>query len=418
MSAKRRHLAVFGIALGAMLTVAAVGCGSPESSDGPPRRESLRVETPTEGPAGQPRWARDGDDVLLSWVETDGEAAALRFARWDGTRWSPPRTAARGTNWFVNWADTPGVVPTDSRLLAFYLERTAGGPYDYAIRLIQSSDEGRSWTEPVTPHAHVDAEYGFVSTAPTSQGTRLLWLDGRATASADDATGSGHAHHHGPGAMGLRTAVLTPDGALLEETLLDDRVCDCCPTALVAVPDGFVAAYRDRSPTEVRDIATVRHDGIAWSTPTVPHPDGWRIDGCPVNGPALAAHGDTVVLAWFSGVEGGRVRLARSTDAGRSFPDEWTLDADEPVGRVDVAMDAEAVWVSWIARGATPRLVIARLAADGSMRHFDGPAVDMARSTGMPRLALHQGTPVLAWVEEGRLAVQVGVTPPAEASDR
>ena len=47
--------------------------------------------------------------------------------------------------------------------------------------------------------------------------------------------------------------------------------------------------------------------------------DGWKIDACPVNGPAVAAAADTVVVAWFTAADMPRVRLAYSRDGGRSF---------------------------------------------------------------------------------------------------
>jgi len=101
--------------------------------------------------------------------------------------------------------------------------------------------------------------------------------------------------------MTLRTAQITASGIIEGETLLDPRVCDCCPTATVLCPDGSVlVAYRDRSEEEVRDIAVTRYKGGAWSTPRVVHRDEWKIAGCPVNGPALAVSDSLVALAWFT----------------------------------------------------------------------------------------------------------------------
>ncbi len=60
---------------------------------------------------------------------------------------------------------------------------------------------------------------------------------------------------------------------------------------------GPVVAYRDRSVDEVRDIAVVRRVNGTWTTPAVVHDDHWQIAACPVNGPALASRGDTVVIA-------------------------------------------------------------------------------------------------------------------------
>jgi hypothetical protein len=51
--------------------------------------------------------------------------------------------------------------------------------------------------------------------------------------------------------------------------------------------------------SEVRDIAVARYESGRWSEPVYPGAEGWRIEGCPVNGPALAADRDRVALAWF-----------------------------------------------------------------------------------------------------------------------
>ena len=59
-------------------------------------------------------------------------------------------------------------------------------------------------------------------------------------------------------------------------------------TQLPSKPDirfGLVA-YRDRSQTEMRNIGILHVQG---GTPRVLNEDGWRINGCPVNGPRLDA---------------------------------------------------------------------------------------------------------------------------------
>ncbi len=80
------------------------------------------------------------------------------------------------------------------------------------------------------------------------------------------------------------------------------------------------------------------------------------INGCPVNGPAVAAEGRRVVVAWFSAVkEVPQVRVAFSEDAGASFATPIQVDDGESVGRVDVLMlpDGSALvcWLSGNAEG-------------------------------------------------------------------
>ena len=81
---------------------------------------------------------------------------------------------------------------------------------------------------------------------------------------------------------------------------IDARVCDCCGTAAVALADGGLLVYRDRSVGDVRDIAIVRIRDGGFEPPRIVHADGWVIRGCPVNGPALAMRDDRVAVLWFT----------------------------------------------------------------------------------------------------------------------
>ena len=85
-------------------------------------------------------------------------------------------------------------------------------------------------------------------------GLGIIWLDGRAL-ELDKKSGSDN--------MSVRAAFFDRAGGQVSESLVDDRACDCCPTAVAITDDGPVAAYRDRSAGEVRDIANLLaiHDG-------------------------------------------------------------------------------------------------------------------------------------------------------------
>src|SRR5690606_32380154 len=178
----------------------------------------------------------------------------------------------------------------------------------------------------------------FVSLAPLVDGRWLaVWLDGRAKRETAGA------------AMRLYGRVLESSGP---DELLDERVCDCCPTTLATLPDGSAyAVYRDRSEDEVRDLAGVRWRDGHWSSARALPADGWKIEGCPVNGPVLARRGARLGLAWFTAAEGApRVMSATSTD----FAVQWTmphrLDREvPPLGRVGTAYLCDGcLWTSWL----------------------------------------------------------------------
>jgi len=350
-------------------------------------------ETLAASGSGEPNLATGADGGLyLSWIEPDGEGHALRFATWQGDGWSAPATVARGEEWFVNWADFPSLAAAaDGTLAAHWLVRDAEEKYAYGVRLSVSSDGGRNWSEPVI--AHRDAtptEHGFASIVPRREGGfHVVWLDGRNTA-----------------AMSLRHAVLSSDGTVGPDSVIDDRVCECCSTDAVLAPDGsLVVVYRGRSADEIRDIRLSRLDEGGWSPPLRVHADNWRIAACPVNGPALAADDQKIAIAWFT-VAGGepRVLAAFSDDSGRGFGVPLRLDGGDPLGRVDVVLDDDgSAIVSWLEKaGGRARIRLRRVRSDGSVdAAFDAVTTGAARSSGFPRIARHEGRLFLAWTEPG-----------------
>jgi hypothetical protein len=170
---------------------------------------------------------------------------------------------------------------------------------------------------------------------------------------------------------------------------------------------GPVVAYRDRSPDEIRDIYVVRRVRGAWTKPERVHDDGWRINACPVNGPAIAARGDTVAVAWFTAAnDSARVKIAFSRDAGATFGAPTIVDAGNPAGRVDVTLLPDgAAFVTWIERtaGDTAAVLGRRVEPRGErgapMTIANSSA---ARASGFPRMALAREHIVFAWTEPGR----------------
>ncbi len=110
------------------------------------------------------------------------------------------------------------------------------------------------------------------------------------------------------------------NGKASGEEKIDARVCSCCQTDAALTDSGPVVVYRDRSGEEVRDIFVIRRTSRGWSRPVRVHADNWKIPGCPVNGPAIAASGRHVAVAWFtSAPPNPRVYVAFSEDGGASF---------------------------------------------------------------------------------------------------
>lgn len=371
---------------------------TPVPAAAPAPAPALRVEslaTPAGAGSAQPSLALDARGrALLSWLEPlEAGGKALRFATFEEDHWSPARSIVEGKGLLANWADTPSLSPAGGdRLAAVWPALQREGSEGYDVHVALSSDGGATWSEAITPHRDgTETEHDFASLVPGPDGNLgVLWLDGRANAAP-----------HGAGAQALMAAFIASDGTLGPELTLDPRVCDCCATAAIATDGGIVAAYRDRSADEVRDIAVIRQRAGSWSGGSVVHADGWKIAGCPVNGPALAAAGDRVALAWFAEPEAGaRVSLALSGDGGSTFGAPLRIDDGRPLGRVDVTLleDGSALvgWIELDDEGASFRARRMPTGAVGT-EPLVIARVETGRAGGFPRLIRSGGSILAAW---------------------
>lgn len=401
-----------------LLMVFALGCNRSDSNSsqptsGPPSNiQSALTIQPGRSPAGvdsrEPDLSPTADGrIILSWVEKVGEKKyALRFAQHDAGNWSVAGTVAEGDNWFVNWADFPSVIAlADGSLAAHWLVKSGSGTYAYDVNIARSKDGGKTWGKPVVPHTDgTQTEHGFVSMMPLPDGrVGAVWVDGRNLKDVKDHEEKGKPL---PVSMTLRYAAIDAEGKLSDETELDERVCECCQTSAAITAEGPIAVYRDRSEKEVRDTYVVSNKQGNWNKPQPVFSDNWEINGCPVNGPAIAADGKRVAVAWYTEAnESPRVKTAFSNDAGVTFGKAIEVDDGETRGRVDVLMlpDGSALicWLSGNAEGGA--IKVRRVTAEGTL----GPAAviaktDISRSSGFPRMA-RQGDEVhFAWTEFGK----------------
>lgn len=361
-----------------------------------------------------PVWvASDGPPALL-WVEGGEGSRRLMWSVLEESspaRWSAPATVATGADWLVHRIDTPaGGLSGEGTAVATWLVLDPQG--GYGVRLARSSDGGFTWGSPeLLLEPAPGREQGFVSLVPAVQG-RLdaVWLDGR---------GEG-----GTALMGRRLDADRDSAA----RVLDERVCDCCPTAALRLADGsLLVAYRDRDADEVRDIAWLRvgANGEVVEGPRPVARDGWRIEGCPVNGPALARGDDgRLAAAWFSaGEDGPRVQVAFSAGDAIDFGAPERVDEGAPLGRVElVAFPGRGWLVLWLEEVADqgPRWCV-RLregSAGGSGRGGSpwgevGLLAGVAEDIGQLRLASDAQGALAAWAAADGLHV-ARLGPPRE----
>lgn len=362
-----------------------------------------------DGAAAEPSVASDGRrGFVVTWQArlADG-AAALRFRRIDAD--GAPGDGgeiARGNGWFLNWADFPSLVVLDNGdWLAHWLQRSGAG-YAYDIHAVRSRDDGATWSGPIMLHDDATrSEHGFVAFAATGGAdARAIWLDGRNTGAAAEAGhdhGSG-GHEHGGGAMTLRAARITRDG-IVDGSEIDDRVCDCCQTDAVRVGAGTLVVYRGRSADEIRDVRLARHDGEHWHATQPLFDDGWRVAGCPVNGPAIAARDRHVIAAAYSEAGGEpAVRVRTSADDGKNWHAPVKVKSGATLGRLDaVALDHGRFLISRM------DLIEGDAALQVSLHGPSGTVestrtirtLPMEKMPGFPRMASNGDAVLLAWAE-------------------
>ncbi len=194
-------------------------------------------------------------------------------------------------------------------------------------------------------------------------------------------------------------------------------VCYCCKTALAAAPDGTLyAAWRHVYTGDLRDIAMAvsRDGGRSFSSPARVSEDGWAINGCPDDGPAVVVDaGGTAHIVWPTVIGGsdpeGAIFYATTRDGQRFTPRVRvpTLGSPKPMhpqlaitasGRVVVAWDelldgrrvAAMREITSAAAGSTGFGAVVTLAPTGSASH--------------PVLAAVPGGIVAAWSTGGEVS--------------
>lgn len=393
-----KTVASAGLAVAALTVLGAARLHTPTL---PPLAAMQQLESPAAPGSAMPNLTVGADGrVYLSWLEPAPDSAtALRFASYDGAKWGITRTIRAGKDYFVNWADFPSLaVNKNGRIAAHWLQRHGTASYMYDVRIAISTDAGRTWAPPMAPHVdRSSTEKGFVTMWPEGEGFGAVWLDGRkADKTRPDAK--------------QEMMVLSTNRAGVEqptETIVDDRACDCCQTTVALTSDGPIAAYRDRTANEIRDIYVSRRVNGRWTPGKAVHNDGWEINACPVNGPYLGASGKSVALAWYTAAKDQpRVKVAFSSDAGATFGAPITVDLGQPSGRVATTLLADgSALVSWIERtgGDTAGVLVRRVTSDGKLgAPVTVAASSASRASGFPRMALAGDQLYFAWTQPGR----------------
>ncbi len=363
----------------------------------PGQAQALKAEPqPNPSNAGglQASWsiAADGSP-LLSWIETQPKEGlyTLKYAVRKGGQWSEARTVVANRKFFRHPAELPEVIALpDGTLFAHWIE-TPGDDPDAEFVYVSTSHDGVKWTTPVLAHKDRSmVQHGLASVvASGDHEASVIWLE---ALKGED------------GPVSLKRTVVNSDGKVMMEESIDNDVCACCPTSIVKTAHGLLIAYRDHTPQDIRDIATVRFENGKWTASKNLNPDNWKINACPTNAAAAAAKGDRVAISWFTGAGAmPHVQMVFSTDDGVTFGKPVLVSTGHAFGYTAIALDDQGgAYVSWLEQSAKGAKILVRQVSSAGVA---GPVTQVAeggRSTlGYPRI-IHAGNETwIAWAGGG-----------------
>jgi len=348
---------------------------------------------PLPNPSGngglQANWsAAPRGGAILSWIEPSSAGLyKLSYALLQDSKWSEPRTVATNRHFFRHPAELPEVMQlSETFWMAHWVEMPQESSEAEFI-YVSSSTDGVHWTQPLMAHQdRRPVEHGLVSMIESGKNeASLFWLE---TPKGED----------GPAYL-MRT-VVSATGKEIKEEPLDMDVCSCCSTAVANTAKGLLAVYRDHTPADIRDISVIRLDNGRWTKPKNVHADNWKLDACPVNGPAVAAKGDRVAIAWFTGADDSpRTQIAFSNDSGSTFANPVVVSTGHSQGFTSIVLDDDgAATVSWIEQGNdTSRLLVRAVDAAGVAGPVFQVATGARAALGYPRLARTGNRTLIAW---------------------
>ena len=244
-------------------------------------------------------------DVLLSWTEKDTQGQisfCMATSKDKGKTFTDKKSIATGYGIGNSRLMRAKILSKkDGTLVAVFSNRAdatpnqtgRGGPRALDIAFCTSTDQGNTWTAPKSVDTDpTKCTRGFFDAAVMANDEIVvIYLK-------DVANSTKHEERD------LRM-VVTKNGIFQPEKVIDPVVCDCCNISLLLDAKGALNVYYRDNNDDVRDIArmTSIDNAETFSKPQIVHNDGWKINGCPHNGPTSTIANGGNLIAWFSGSE-------------------------------------------------------------------------------------------------------------------
>ena len=283
------------------------------------------------------------------------------------------------------------------------------------ILYASSKDGGRTFSSAITVAGEaLSGARGWHALALGYDGrVHAVWLDGRNAGPMSH--GAGHVHGGPAGSApppkpsgGPRQDIFHASwqaGGARAEHLVQANVCFCCKTSVATSGENVYVAWRHIYPGSLRDIAVSRSadNGATFAPPTRVSEDGWKIDACPDDGPALAADGHGGIhIVWPTLVPGETPRkgIFYSTLAESAFAPRIQLDAGDgdpahPQIAADEHLNTAAVWDERVGDG---RRIVFRTIVD---KVPQAAQIFTGDSAGYPTVAGYEGFWIVLWTVQG-----------------
>ncbi len=266
-----------------------------------------------------------------------------------GGQWSAAKTVAADRKVFRHAAELPEVIALpDGALFAHWIE-TPGDDPDAEFLYVSASKDGVKWTTPILAHKDRSmVQHGLASVVASGEHeASVIWLE---ALKGED------------GPVSMKRTIVNSDGQILKEETIDNDVCACCPTSIVKTAKGLLIAYRDHTPGDIRDIATIRFENGKWTASKNLNPDNWKINACPTNAAAAAAKGDRVAISWWTGAGTmPHVQMVFSTDDGVTYSKPVMVSTGHSFGYTSIALNDEGgAYVSWLEQSAKGAKILVR----------------------------------------------------------